>query len=58
LTGLFPGTVTTLYYNTYLEKVRRNTEDLGQDLVSEPEFNLAPLKYEARVVLISKHEKQ
>ena len=35
-----------------------NTEDLGQDLVSEPEFNLAPLQYEARVVLTSEHDVQ
>jgi hypothetical protein len=34
----------TVYYSIYLEKVMKNTEDLGQDLVSEPEFNLAPLK--------------
>jgi hypothetical protein len=33
-----------------------NTEDLGHDLVSLPEFIRAPLKYEAREVLTSEHE--
>jgi hypothetical protein len=55
LTGQFPYTVVTVYYSIYLEEVRINTEELSQDLVSEPEFKLAPLKYEARVVLTSKH---
>jgi hypothetical protein len=58
LTGLFPNTVTTVYYVIYLEEVRKNTEDLSQDLVSEPEFNLAPLKYAARVELTSEHDMQ
>jgi hypothetical protein len=48
----------TVYYSIYLEKVRKNTEELGQDLVCKPEFNRAPLKYEARVVLTSKHDVQ
>jgi hypothetical protein len=48
----------TVYYSIYLEEVRKNTEDLRQDLVSEPEFNLVPLKYEARVVITSKHDTQ
>jgi len=48
----------TVYYNIYLEEVRKNIEDLGQDLVSEREFNRVPLKYEARVVLTSEHEMQ
>jgi len=58
LTGLFPDTVVTVYYSIYLEKVRKNTQDLSQDLFSEPEFNWAPLKYEARVVLTSEHNMQ
>jgi len=45
----------TVYYSIYLEEVGINAEELGQDLVSEPEFKLAPLKYDARVVLTSKH---
>jgi len=48
----------TVYYSICLEKVRKNTEDLGHDLVSDPEFNLAPLNYEAKVVLTSKHDMQ
>jgi hypothetical protein len=48
----------TVCYSIYLEEVRKNTEDLGQDLVSEPEINLAPLKYEAGVVITSKHDIQ
>jgi len=48
----------TVYYNIYLEEVRKNIEDLGHDLVSVPEFIRAPLKYEAREVLTSEHEMQ
>jgi hypothetical protein len=48
----------TVCYNIYVEEVRKNTEDLGEDLVSEPGFNLAPLKYEAGVVVTSKHDTQ
>jgi hypothetical protein len=48
----------TVYYSIYLEQVRKNAEELGQDLVCKVEFNWAPLKYEARVVLTSKHDMQ
>jgi len=58
LTGLFPDTVATVYYSIYLEKARQNTEDLDKDLVSEQEFKLVSLKYEARLVLTSKHDMQ
>jgi len=58
LKGLFPDTVMTVYYSIYLEEVGKNTEDLGSDLVSDAEFNLAPLKYEARVVLTSEQNMQ
>jgi len=58
LTGQFLDTVMTVYYSIYLEEVRKNTEELGQDLVCKPEINRAPLKYEARVVLTSKQDMQ
>jgi len=58
LTGLFPDTVVTVYYSIYLEEARKNTEDLDQDLVCEPEFKLVSLKYEARLVLTFKHDMQ
>jgi len=48
----------TVYYSIYVEEGRESTEDLGHDLVSDPEFNLAPLKCEARVVLTSEHDMQ
>ena len=48
----------TVYYSIYLEEVGKITEDLGSDLVSNAEFNLAPLKYEARVLLTSEHDMQ
>jgi hypothetical protein len=48
----------TVYYSIYLEEARKNTEDLDQDLVSEPEFELVSRKCEARLVLTSKHDMQ
>ena len=58
MTGQFPDTVMTVYYIIYMKEVRKNTYELGQDLDSEPEFSLGPLKYKARVVLTSRHGMQ